>query len=176
MQKGVLRKRPPSQLSEYGRQLREKQELKKHYNLRERQLKSYVHTALSHLQRKSSNAGEIFIQSLERRLDSVVFRMGLTETRRQAKQIVSHGHVLVNGRKTDVPSFQVRQGDLIQIRPASKERTYFTNAKLRLKKYEPPSWIALDKENMEAKLEGMPNQAEANIGLELPLIFEFYSR
>lgn len=176
MQKGVLRKRPPSQLSEYGRQLREKQELKKHYSLREYQLKAYVGDAFSHLQRKSANAAEIFVQNLETRLDSVVFRMGYAETRKQARQLVSHGHFLVNGKKITIPSYTVKKGDVMQVRPSSLEREYFKQARLRMKKYEAPSWISLDKEKMEAVITGLPSVSEVNLGLELPLIFEYYSR
>ncbi|MDO8470586.1 MAG: 30S ribosomal protein S4 [bacterium] len=176
MQKGVLRKRPPSQLSEYGRQLKEKQELKKHYNLREYQLKAYVSDAFSHVQRKSANAAEIFVQSLETRLDSFVFRMGMAETRNQARQLASHGHFLVNGKRITIPSYKVKKGDVVQIRPSSLEREYFKQARLRLKKYEAPSWISLDKEKMEGTIVGLPSVAEANLGLELPIIFEYYSR
>lgn len=176
MQKGVLRKRPPSKLSEYGRQLKEKQDLKKNYSLREYQLKAYVSDAFSHLQRKSANVAEIFVQNLETRLDSVVFRMGYAETRKQARQIVSHGHFLVNGRRVTIPSYRVKKGDVIQIRPSSLEKEYFKQARLRMKKYEAPSWISLDKEKMEATMAELPSVSEANLGLELPLIFEYYSR
>ncbi len=176
MQKGVLRKRPPQKLSEYGRQLKEKQDLKKNYSLREYQLKAYVSDAFSRLRGKPANAAEIFLQNLETRLDSVVFRMGYAETRKQARQIVSHGHFLVNGKKSTIPSYTVKKGDVIQIRPSSLEREYFKQARLRLKKYEAPSWISLDKEKMEGIMTGLPSVSEANLGLELPLIFEYYSR
>jgi len=176
MQKGVLRKRPPSQLSEYGRQLKEKQELKKHYDLREYQLRAYVGSAFSHLQGRSQNAVETFVQNLETRLDSFVFRMGMAETRKQARQLVSHGHFLVNGKKVNIASYNVRKGNVVQARPSSLEREYFKQARLRLKKYETPSWISLDKEKMEASMIELPSVAEANLGLELPLIFEYYSR
>jgi len=106
MQKGVVRKRRPGQISEYGRQLAEKQELKSQYNLRERQFEKYVKAAL--LKRQEGGASSDFLlQALESRLDSTVFRMGLAQTRKQARQLVSHGHFLVNKRPVDIPSFHL---------------------------------------------------------------------
>jgi len=117
MQKGIMRKRRPAPLSEYGRQLKEKQDLKAQYNLREKQFKNYVKEVLG--KRAHGDSPELFLQKLERRLDNVVFRSGLASTRKQARQMVSHGHFLVNKRKVDVPSFEVKKGDVISLRPAS---------------------------------------------------------
>ena len=175
MQKGVVRKRTPSPVSEYGRQLKEKQNLKRQYNLRERQFSRYIKEAVSE-SLKGGNSQELFLQSLERRLDSIVFRMGMAQTRNQARQMVSHGHFMVNGRKLTVPSFKVKKGDVISVRPQSAEKTLFQNIKLGLKKYQQPSWLELDKEKMEAKVIGIPSFQEISPSVEVPLIFEFYSR
>jgi small subunit ribosomal protein S4 len=174
MQKGVMRKRRPTPLSEYGRQLQEKQNLKEQYNLREKKLKSYVKEALS--KRAHGDSPELFLQKLERRLDNVVYRAGFAPTRKQARQMVGHGHFLVNARKIDVPSFEVKKGDVISVRPSSLERTLFKNTLLGLKKYEAPSWILLDKEKPEITIQKLPSLAEAAPTVEIPLIFEFYSR
>ncbi len=169
-----MRKRRPTPLSEYGRQLQQKQDLKTQYNLREKQLKNYVKEVLGGSSRGDSP--ELFVQKLERRLDNVVFRAGLAPTRKQARQMVSHGHFLVNGRKVDVPSFQVKKADVISVRPSSLERTLFKNALLGLKKYEAPSWILLNKEKPEIIIQQLPSLTEAASTVEIPLIFEFYSR
>jgi len=174
MQKGVVRKRRPSPLSEYGKQLKEKQELKAEYNLRERQFKQYVTATLTHV--GTGNLAELLLQHLERRLDNAVYRMGMAETRKKARQMVSHGHFLVNGKPVDIPSYMIKNEDVISVRENSKKKTLFQNAKLALKKYETPSWLQLDKEKMEAKVTGQPSFEEIASGIEIPLVFEFYSR
>ena len=143
MQTGVVRKRRPTPLSEYGRQLKEKQELKNQYNLREKQMKNYVKRALGKI--KHGDTPELLLQQLERRLDNVVFRAGFAPTRRQARQMVSHGHFMFNGRKVTIPSLQVKKGDVILVRPASVQRTLFKNLLLGIKKYEAPLWLSLNK-------------------------------
>ncbi|MDP4007060.1 MAG: 30S ribosomal protein S4 [bacterium] len=174
MQKGVVRKRRPTPQSEYGRQLQQKQDLKAQYNLREKQMKNYVKEVLGGA--SHGNSPELFLQKLERRLDNVVFRAGFAPTRKQGRQMVSHGHFLVNGRKVDIPSFEVKRGDIISPRPSSMERTLFKNTLLGLKKYEAPSWIQLNKEKPEITIKLLPTLAEAAPSVEIPLIFEFYSR
>lgn len=174
MQKGVMRKRRPTPLSEYGRQLHEKQELKTQYNLREKQMKKYVKRALGGTRHEDTL--ELFLQQLEQRLDNVVFRAGFASTRRQARQMVSHGHFLLNARKVTIPSLEVKKGDVISVRPASLQRTLFKNVLLGLKKYEAPSWLSLVKEKPEVTILQLPSFAEAAPSVEIPLIFEFYSR
>ena len=174
MQKGVMRKRRPKPLSEYGRQLQEKQDLKGQYNLREKQFKRYVKEVLG--KRAHGDSPELFLQKLERRLDNVVYRAGFAPTRKQSRQMVSHGHFLVNGKKVDIPSYSVKQGDVISVRPASLERTLFKNILLGLKKYEAPSWILLNKEKPEIVIRQFPSLAEIAPSVEISLIFEFYSR
>ena len=173
MQKGVVRKRRVSPLSEYGKQLGEKQELKRQYNLRERQFKQYVVNTLA---KGGSNAAELLMQQLERRLDSIVYRMGVAETRKQARQLVSHGHFFVNGKTVNIPSYVVKRDDVISLKPNKVQKILFQNAKLSLKKYNPPSWLQLDKEKIEAKMLGVPSFEEIAPTVEIPLIFEFYSR
>jgi small subunit ribosomal protein S4 len=174
MQKGVVRKRRTPPLSEYGKQLQEKQALKTQYNLRERQFRNYVKKTLK--EKGDGNAEELFMQQLERRLDNVVFRMGLADTRKQARQLVSHGHIQVNGKKVRVPSFQTRRGEKVCVRINSQELPFFKNRKLSLKKYEAPSWLTLDKERIEAEIKGFPGMVDMGITVQIPLVFEFYSR
>lgn len=175
MQKGVVRKRPRKQQSEYGRQLQEKQELKAQYNLREKQFKKYITGALLRKE-QGSDSPEQLMRALEKRLDSVVFRMGMAQTRKQARQMVSHGHFLVNGKKVDIPSYTLSIGEVIGVRESSKKGTLFTHIALALKKYTPPSWIQLDKEKLEAIFTQDPTVSEIAPTVEVPLIFEFYSR
>ena len=173
MQKGVVRKRRPAPISEYGRQLKEKQDLRKQYHLGEKQFRSYVLKALS---KGVENSPELLLQNLEKRLDNVVFRAGLASTRAEARQMVSHKHFLWNGKPSTTPSLAVKKGDVISLHPSSKELTLFKNVKLGLKKYEPPSWLELDKEKMEIKVVGSPALEEIAPTVEIPLIFEFYSK
>mgnify|MGYP001558227534 FL=1 len=174
MQKGVLRKRRTPPLSEYGKQLQEKQQLKAQYHLRERQFQNYVERTLE--EKSGGNAEEHLMQQLERRLDSVVFRMGLADTRKQARQLVSHGHIQVQEKTVRVPSYQTKVYEKIRVRPNSQERLFFKNRKLALQKYETPSWLVLNKEIMEAEVRGVPGLAEIGPTVQIPLVFEFYSR
>jgi len=174
MQKGVIRKRRPSPLSEYGKQLKEKQELKGQYNLREKQFRQYVKDTLA--KSGSGDAEEMLMRSLEKRLDNVVFRMGMAETRRQARQMVVHRHFRVNGRVVNIPSFKIKAGDKVSLHDRAHKKTLFQNIKLALKKYEAPSWIELNKENMEGEIKGDPGMEEIGATVQIPLVFEFYSR
>ncbi|MCH8986568.1 30S ribosomal protein S4 [Patescibacteria group bacterium] len=167
MQKGVVRKHRPGQVSEYGKQLREKQELKEQYNLREKQFKKYV---------QSTGSPELLLRALETRLDSFVFRMGMAQTHRQAKQMVSHGHFLVNGKKITIPSYAVKMGGVVSVRPESQKKSLLQHASLSLKNYEPPAWLLLDKEKLQATMKKEPTLKEVAPTVELPLVFEFYSR
>lgn len=174
MQKGVVRKRPPAKASAYGMQLQEKQSLKREYHLRERQFKNVVKGILG--TKRKGEASELLLQDLEKRLDSVVFRMGLAQTRAQARQLVSHGHVAVNGKSLDIPSALLKVGDMVSLRQSSAKKVLFTNLKLAIQKYQAPPWIELDKEKMEAKFTKLPTREELKPTVEIPLIFEFYSR
>ncbi|MBI2642309.1 MAG: 30S ribosomal protein S4 [Candidatus Wildermuthbacteria bacterium] len=175
MQKGVVRKRPPGQISEYGRQLATKQELRNEYLLRERKFKQYVQGVLKE-KNKEGDKAELLLRKLEMRLDNAVFRMGFSPTRAGARQLVSHGHVFVNGRLMDVPSFQIKPRDIISVKPASLNNAFFKNLPSQIKSYTPPSWIELNKEKMEGTIKNVPTASEVVLQVDLPLVFEFYSR
>jgi len=172
---GQKGKRRPTPLSEYGKQLREIQKLKSWYNLRERQFKKYVKEVLAK-RGKVEDLGEILIRLLEKRLDNVIFRLGFATSRAQARQLVNHGHFLVNKRSVNIPSYQVRKGDVISIKPQKVKRANFQNLKNLLKKHNLPSWLRLDLEKLEGKVIGEPTLEEAAPPVEISSIFEYYSR
>src|SRR3989344_1798142 len=132
-------------LSEFGTQLQEKQKLKLSYGLRERQFKNYL---LSAIKQKAVNTADAVFYYLELRLDNCVFRMGIAPTRSSARQLVNHGHILVNGKKVTIPSYRVKIGDKISIREGSKAKNVFKDLSSFLKKYEAPVWISLNKEKV----------------------------
>ena len=173
---GPKGKRRRRQLSEYGRELREKQGLKKWYNLREQQFKNYVKKILQKRGQKKEDPAVLLIRALEKRLDNVVFRLGLAKSRPQARQMVSHGYFLVNKKPTKIPSFELKKGDILQFRPQKIQKTILQNLKPSLKKQKPAGWLELDAEKMEGKVVGEPTLEEAAPPAEIPTIFEFYSR
>ncbi len=161
-----------SRVSEYGLQLREKQKAKIMYGLLERQFRKYYEDAF----RKTGDTGALLLESLERRLDNVVYRLGFGSTRQQARQLVSHGHITVNGRRVDIPSYRVTVGEVVKIRDQSAQKKYFTDQAKTLENFEAPAWLELDKSAMAGKVLSLPagDQLEANINSQL--IVEFYSR
>jgi len=175
---GNTGKRRGRALSEYGKELKEKQKLKGWYGLRERQFSKYVKEVLekAHRAKGAANPAELLVKELESRLDNTVFRLGLAPNRAQARQLVSHGHFLVNGKPVDIPSFSLRKGDKISIRPNSLKKPVFEKLPANLKKYQTPSWLKLDKEKMEGEFIGVPNLEEVAPPAEISSIFEFYSR
>ena len=165
----------PRNPSEYGLQLREKQKLKFLYNLREAQFRNYVHEA----EKRSGNSAENLLAILESRLDNVVYRLGLAGSRTQARQAVTHGHFWVSGRRVSIPSYRVRKGDTVSIRPQSTGKGMFKDLDTTLKKYAPPAWLELDKEKKEGKVLGAPSLAAdpaLEQGVSIKAIVEFYSR
>src|SRR3990167_4359257 len=140
--------RRPKAPTEYGAQLIEKQKIRFSYGITERQLSNYVKKA-SHI--KGAHTVEKFYEELESRLDNAVYRMGLAASRRAARQMVSHGHFIVNDHKVTIPSYEVKPGDVIKIREGSKAKKIFNGLALRLKDYNPPSWANFDIEKMEGK-------------------------
>lgn len=172
---GQKKKRRTTALSEYGRELQEKQKLRYLYNLKEKQFRNYVKDILSRGGR-IQNAPTALIQLLERRLDNVVFRLGFAVSRQQARQMVSHGHFMVNKRKVTVPSYSVKIGDTISVRPRSHNKEIFRDIELKLAKYQPPAWLELDKKTLEAKVVGYPSFEEVMPPVEIASVFEFYSR
>ncbi|MCX6751626.1 MAG: 30S ribosomal protein S4 [Candidatus Nomurabacteria bacterium] len=163
--------RRPKALSEYGAQLIEKQKVRFSYGITERQLSNYVEKA-SHI--KGAGTAEKFYEELESRLDNVVYRMGLAPSRRAARQMVSHGHFIVNNHKITIPSFEVKPEDIIKIREGSKSKKIFDNLTERLKEYNSPSWLSFDPAKMEGKILAKPKNVETF--LDLNAVLEFYSR
>lgn len=169
---GVHGKKRRRALSEYGIQLLEKQKLKEIYGLNETQLKKYFKEA----SKARGATTEILLTKLETRIDNVIFRLGLTESRAKARQIVSHGHILLNDRKVNIPSIHVKKGDVIKIKKSSLSKKLFENLETRLKKYNPPTWLSLDKKDWQATILAMPSREEMELPAELQMVVEYYSR
>lgn len=159
-------------VSEYGMQLSEKQKVRWNYGVSERQLKRYFREIAHH----KGNKKELLIVKLESRLDNAVFRLGWAKSRRLARQMVSHGHILVNGKKVNIPSYQVKKSDVIRIKETSQGINLFKDLKTVLKKQETPQWLSFDSRKLEAKVLGKPNLDDAGKVGELDMIIEFYSR
>lgn len=161
-------------LSEFGQQLRSKQKIKNVYRMLEKQFKAYIKESLKSKGEKYS----VIVNKLETRLDNAVFRMGLGQSRDQARQIVNHGHILVNGRKTNIPSFHITIGDVISVREGSVKSPYFSAFVPQwLKKYDSPLWLQVDKNKLTAKIIGLPTLDDSGMQPnDLQAIIEFYSR
>ena len=168
---GQSRGRKPS---EYALQLRSKQKVKNIYRLLEKQFKSYIKKSLS----SRKEPYEAILNNLEHRLDNIVFRSGFAQSRDQARQLVSHGHITVNGKKINIASYAVSSGDTIGIREGSKKLTYFSNLMPNwFKGYEAPGWIEIDKDKITAQIKGNPVLEESGVRADdLQSIIEFYSR
>jgi len=158
--------------SEYGTQLLEKQKLKWTYGILERQFKRYFFQA----QKERGVTAEALVEKLEQRLDNVVYRLGFAPSRPSARQMVTHGHINVNGRRVSIPSYSASIGDVIALRDASRPKGVARELGNRLKKYEAPKWLALDRERLEGKVIGRPLRDEAGIPSDIQKIVEFYSR
>ncbi len=171
-QKSKKRRRP---LSEYGKELKEKQKLKNWYNLREKQFKNYV-KALLNKKGKMEEAPLLLIKSLESRLDNIVFRLGFVLSRRKARTLVSHGYFLVNGRPTNIPSRQLKKGDIISVKPQKLKKNVIKEFKQLMKKQKAPNWLKLNKEKLEAEIIGELTLEEVAPPVDILSIFEFYSR
>jgi small subunit ribosomal protein S4 len=163
--------RRPKALSEYGAQLIEKQKIRFSYGITERQLSNYVEKAS---RVKGAGTAEKFYEELESRLDNVVYRMGLAPSRRAARQMVSHGHFIVNNHRITIPSYEVQPKDIIKIREGSKVKKIFDNLTEKLKDYNPPSWLSFDAGKMEGIILAKPKNVETF--LDLNAVLEFYSR
>lgn len=175
-QPGQKGKRRLAAFSEYGKELREKQKLKKWYNLRENQFRKYVKEVLSIGLRKKKGLADFLVEILESRLDNIVFRLGFASSRAQARQLVSHGYFLVNGKPVNIPSYQVKEGEVLSIKPQCLKKKIFKDISSKLKKQKFPSWISFDFKNLEAKITGKPSLQEAAPPVEISTIFEYYSR
>lgn len=172
---GQRSKKRRASFSEYGKELKEKQKLKFWYGLRERQFKKYVKEVLSK-RKKGEDINLLLVKKLESRLDNVVFGLGLSASKKQARKLITQKHFLINGKNCNSPSFEVKTGDTISIKPNSLKKTFFQNLKLNLKKYQPSAWLELNREKLEGKVLRQPTLEEINIPAEIPMILEFYSR
>jgi len=156
----------------YGLQLREKQKAKRIYFTQEGQFRNYFEKAA----RTKGVTGEVLLQQLERRLDSVVLRMGLGISRRQARQLVRHGHISVNGRKVNIPSYQVAVGEEIAIREASRKLPILEQAKEFAGHANPPNWIEIDRDNFKVRITALPKREDIQLPVNEQLIVELYSK
>jgi small subunit ribosomal protein S4 len=156
----------------YGLQLREKQKAKRIYFTQEGQFRNYFEKAA----RTKGVTGELLLQQLERRLDSVVLRMGLGISRRQARQLVRHGHVTVNGRKVNIPSYQVAVGEEIAIRESSRKLPIMEQSKEFAAHQNAPSWIEIDRDNFKGRITALPKREDIQLPVNEQLIVELYSK
>ena len=169
---GMHRRGGRGKLSDYGLQLREKQKAKRIYGILERQFRSFFRKAA----KKKGITGETLIQLLERRLDNVVYRTLFVSSRAEARQMVGHGLVMVNGRTVDIPSFQIRPGDLIQPYPDEKLKSRIQSNLEMLKDRPLPEWLGLNRETLEMKVLRLPGKADAGLPVEESQIVELYSK
>jgi small subunit ribosomal protein S4 len=156
----------------YGLQLREKQKAKRIYFTQEGQFRNYFEKAA----RTRGVTGEMLLQQLERRLDNVVYRLGFGVSRRQARQLVRHGHVAVNGRKVNIPSFQVSVGDEIVIREGSRQLHVLELAKEFSSHQNAPTWLEIDRENSKGRVLALPKREDIQLPVNEQLIVELYSK
>jgi len=169
-QHGQRRTRRPS---EYGMQLREKQKVRRYYGILEAQFRQHFQEA----QRRGGVTGDNLLQILEARLDNVVYRMGFATSRAQARQLVRHGHFTVNGRKTNIPSYQVRAADVIAVRPESRKREYFANIQDDMASRVAPDWILMDLNDLSGRILQLPVREQISTPpFNESLIVEFYNR
>lgn len=162
-----------SKPSQYAIQLRQKQMVKRMYGLLEKQFAKLVVEA----ERRTGNTGEILIQLLERRFDNAVYRLGLAPSRQAARQLVTHGHFMLNGRRVDIPSIQLKAGDEFSVRPKSAGNAYFKQLATELGSNSTSlRWITLDAKKMTAKVTGLPAREDVTEEIHEQLIIEFYSR
>lgn len=164
-----FRRRRPS---DYSRQLREKQKARRIYGVLERQFRRYFREA----ERRSGLTGENLLVLLESRLDNVVYRLGFADSRSQARQLVQHGHFVVNGHRTNVPSRVIRPQDTIVVRDGSRKRTYFKERVDQLDEGSVPTWLSLDTKNMTGRMVQMPAREDIDMAVDEQLIVEYYSR
>ena len=173
------RSAPPGQqyarrrkVSEWGSQLREKQKARYIYGVLERQFRKTFGEA----ERRHGVTGDTLYQLLERRLDNVVYRLGITASRSQARQLVRHGHITINGQKTDIPSMLIKQGDVIAFKESSTKRAFFQAISEKVAGASVPSWLSLDRENLKGTILSLPSRGDSEIFFDEKLVVEFYSR
>ena len=165
-------KRQRRQESEYGRQLREKQKAKFIYGVLEKQFHGYYEQAL----KVEGITGDNLMSILETRLDNVVFRLGFARTRKEARQMVSHGHICVNGRRVDIPSFRVRPGELVSVAPKAKELLVVKSALVSNERVQVPAWLEIDIEKLQGSVLSLPTRDQIDLDINEQLIVELYSK
>ncbi|MBK8261844.1 MAG: 30S ribosomal protein S4 [Nannocystis sp.] len=168
-QHGQGRKKRPS---DYGQQLREKQKVKRMYGLLERQFRGYYYKA----SRMKGVTGENLLRLLECRLDNIALRCGFSSSHAEARQIVRHGHIRVNGRRINIPSYQVRAGDVIEVREKSRKVQRITDALANIDRVTRPTWIELDKDAFRGKITALPARTDISSDIDEQLIVELYSK
>lgn len=166
-------KRPPKRPSDYGMSLIEKQRVRFSYGVSEKQFANYVEKSFAVAKKGQVPADKLF-DLLEHRLDNVVYRLGLAHTRAFARQLVSHGHIVVNGTKVTVPSYMVDMGDIITIREGSKKKPVFAETSEKLKAYTAPEWLKLSPASLSAEVIGNPKNPDSFMNFQA--VIEFYSR
>ena len=156
----------------YGLQLREKQKVKRTYGVLENQFRRYFEAA----DRQRGITGETLLQLLERRLDNAIYRLGFATSRPQARQLVKHGHFLVNGKKVDIPSYQLRQGDVVSLRQSSEKNPAILHAIEEVKGRGIPEWLSLDAAAASGRVVSLPTREQINLPVQEQLIVELYSK
>ncbi len=158
--------------SEYLLQVREKQKARRIYGVLEKQFGNYYEEAA----RKRGKTGEALLQILETRLDNVVFRAGFAKSRDMARQVVSHGHILVNGKKVDIPSYRVSENDIVEVAPKSRDLTPFVIARAEAGERTPPAWLEVIPDKMRVLIHSIPVRAQIDTVVSEQLIVEYYSK
>ena len=166
--KGQMRKKQ----SEYALQLTEKQKVKFVYGIMEKQFHMYYEKA----SRMPGKTGENLLTLIERRLDNVVYRLGFAMTRREARQLVTHGHFTVNGRRVDIPSFRVKAGDLVAVAPKAKDLLVIKSALISNERVQVPAWLEVDIEKLQGNVLALPQRDQIDLDIREQLIVELYSK
>ena len=167
-QHGVRRRK----VGDYGLQLREKQKVRRVYGVLEKQFRNYFVEASRH----SGVTGEYLLRSLEQRMDNVVYRLGFAPSRAAARQLVGHGHFAVNGVPTDIPSYQVKPGDKVEVREGRRSREPFKVAKETLRNHQAPEWLSVDADKLAGSIVTPPTRDQMPLDLNEQLVVEYYSR
>lgn len=160
-------------LSDFGRQLLEKQKIRFSYGISERQLSRYVEEATK---KHGADPVKTMISILESRIDNVIYRAGIAGSRRQARQLVAHGHITINGRRTTVPSHRMLPGDSFSIRAGSQKSPFFENRKEAMERVSTPVWLSFDASKLEGKMTAVPTPETADTAGDMAAVLEFYSR
>ncbi|MDH4127706.1 MAG: 30S ribosomal protein S4 [Spirochaetota bacterium] len=169
---GVKGKKRMAKTTDYGFELREKQKIKRMYCLRERQF----YNTFTKAERKTGKSGDNLLISLESRLDNIVLRSHFSSSRPQARQLITHGHLLVNGKKVNIPSYQVRQGDVIEARPKSKNLSAIRDSLKNISRQGAPTWLEIDENEVKSKILLIPSREDIQIPANEQLVVEFYSK